>query len=222
MTTAIVLLSGGLDSATALGMARADGTICHALSFDYGQRHAIELRSAEAVARALGAASHRIMRIDPRGFAGSSLLGDADVPKNRSPSEMTDIPNTYVPARNTLFTAHALALGEALGADHIVLGINALDYSGYPDCRPEWLAAMQEVARLGTRAGVQGAPIRLMAPLLHMTKADIVRTGAKLGVPFALTLSCYDPSLEGRRCGSCDACILRRDGFQQAGVLDPG
>ena len=222
MSTAIVLLSGGLDSATALAMSRAEGKICHALSFRYGQRHAVELEAAARVARALGAASHRVLTIDVAALRGSSLTGDGEVPKGRGDDEIAHgIPSTYVPARNTLFVAHALAVAEAVGAGEIVLGINALDYSGYPDCRPEWLAAMQEVARLGTRAGVEGHGIRLLAPLVHMNKADIVRTGAALGLDFSLTHSCYDPKDDGRACGACDSCVLRRRGFEQAGIADP-
>lgn len=222
MTTAIVLLSGGLDSATALAMSVAAGKTCHALSFRYGQRHEIELQAAVRVAKALGAASHRILAIDVEALRGSSLTGVGTVPKGRSDDEMAEgIPNTYVPARNTLFVAHALAAAEVLGAEEIVLGINALDYSGYPDCRPEWLAAMQEVARLGTRAGVEGRSIRLVAPLVHMGKAEIVRAGAALGLDFGLTHSCYDPTPQGRACGACDSCVLRQRGFEQAGLVDP-
>jgi 7-cyano-7-deazaguanine synthase len=222
MTTAIVLLSGGLDSATALAMSRAEGKRCHALSFRYGQRHDVELEAAARVAAALGAASHRVLTIDVAALRGSSLTGDGDVPKGRRDEELAHgIPSTYVPARNTLFVAHALAVAEAEGASEVVLGINALDYSGYPDCRPEWLAAMQEVARLGTKAGVEGNPIRLVAPLVHMNKADIVRAGVKLGVDFSLTHSCYDPKPGGRACGACDSCLLRKRGFEQAGIADP-
>jgi 7-cyano-7-deazaguanine synthase len=222
MTTAIVLLSGGLDSATALAMSRAEGKICHALSFRYGQRHDVELLAAARVAQALGAASHRVLTIDVAALRGSSLTGDGEVPKGRGDDEIAHgIPSTYVPARNTLFVAHALAVAEALAADEVVLGINALDYSGYPDCRPEWLAAMQEVARLGTRAGVEGRGIRLVAPLVHMNKADIVRAGVALGLDLSITLSCYDPRPDGRACGACDSCLLRRRGFEQAGIPDP-
>jgi 7-cyano-7-deazaguanine synthase len=222
MTTAIVLLSGGLDSATALAMSRAEGKVCHALSFRYGQRHDIELEAAARVARALGAASHRVLTIDVEALRGSSLTGDGEVPKGRDDDAIAHgIPSTYVPARNTLFVAHALAAAEALGASEVVLGINALDYSGYPDCRPEWLAAMQEVARLGTRAGVEGQGIRLVAPLVHLNKADIVRAGLALGLDFSITHSCYDPLPGGRACGRCDSCQLRRRGFEQAGLPDP-
>jgi 7-cyano-7-deazaguanine synthase len=222
VTTAIVLLSGGLDSATALAMSRAEGKVCHALSFRYGQRHEVELQAAARVATALGAASHRVLTIDVAALRGSSLTGDGEVPKGRADQEISHgIPSTYVPARNTLFVAHALAVAEALSAQEVVLGINALDYSGYPDCRPEWLAAMQEVARLGTRAGVEGRPIRLVAPLVHMNKADIVRAGVALGLDLGITHSCYDPKPDGRACGACDSCLLRKRGFEQAGIPDP-
>jgi 7-cyano-7-deazaguanine synthase len=218
----IVLLSGGLDSATVLALCRAEGKACHALSFRYGQRHAIELAAAARVAASLGAASHRVAAIDVACLAGSALTGGGAVPKGRSEHEIGHgIPATYVPARNTLFVAHAIALAEATGATEIALGINALDYSGYPDCRPEWLSAMQEVARLGTKAGVAGEPVKLLAPLLAMSKAEIIRQGTALRVDYSLTLSCYDPADDGRACGACDACVLRRRGFEEAGVPDP-
>ena len=218
----IVLLSGGLDSTTALAMCRAQGYECHALSFDYGQRHSVELQAATRVARVLGAASHRVCKIDLGGMAGSALTGQGAVPKGRSESEIGHgIPTTYVPGRNTLFVAHALAVAEILQAERIALGINILDSSGYPDCRPEWLAAMQEVARLGTRVGVEGRPVELMAPLLGMSKAEIIRTGFKMGVDYGITHSCYDPTPAGEACGACDACQLRRRGFEQAGIPDP-
>jgi 7-cyano-7-deazaguanine synthase len=222
MTTAIVLLSGGLDSATALALSRTAGKVCHALSFRYGQRHAVELEAAARLARALGAASHRVLTIDAAALAGSSLTGASEVPKGRSEEQIGQgIPSTYVPARNTLFVAHALALAEVERADEIVLGINAVDYSGYPDCRPEWLAAMSEVARLGTRAGVEGHPIRLVAPLVTMSKADIAREAVRLGVDVRATVSCYDPGPGGEACGACDSCVLRRRGFEEAGLADP-
>jgi 7-cyano-7-deazaguanine synthase len=218
----IVLLSGGLDSATVLAMCRAQGMLCHALSFHYGQVHAVELQAAARVARALGAASHRVCKIDLGGMGGSALTGQGAVPKDRSDAEMgRGIPTTYVPARNTLFVAHALAVAEILGAERIALGINVLDSSGYPDCRPEWLRAMQEVARLGTRAGVEGRAVELVAPLVGLTKAEIIRAGTALGVDYGLTHSCYDPAPDGAACGGCDSCQLRRRGFQQAGVADP-
>ena len=217
-----MLLSGGLDSATVLAMCRAQGMLCHALSFHYGQVHAVELQAAARVARALGAASHRVCKIDLGGMGGSALTGQGAVPKDRSDAEMgRGIPTTYVPARNTLFVAHALAVAEILGAERIALGINVLDSSGYPDCRPEWLRAMQEVARLGTRAGVEGRAVELVAPLVGLTKAEIIRAGTALGVDYGLTHSCYDPAPDGAACGGCDSCQLRRRGFQQAGVADP-
>lgn len=222
MTTAIVLLSGGLDSATVLAISRSEGKTCHALSFSYGQRHAVELAAAVRVARTLAAASHRIVALDAAALSGSALTGGGEVPKGRGEEDVgRGIPPTYVPARNTLFVAYALALAETLAAEEIVLGINALDYSGYPDCRPEWLAAMQEAARLGTRAGVEGRPVRLLAPLLRMSKAEIIRAGAALRMDYSLTHSCYDPVADGRACGACDACVLRRRGFAAAGLTDP-
>ena len=218
----IVLLSGGLDSATVLALCRSEGKTCHALSFRYGQRHGVEVEFAKRIAEKLGAASHRICAIDVQCLSGSALTGQGEVPKGRSEHDIgTGIPSTYVPARNTLFAAHALALAESIGADEIALGINALDYSGYPDCRPEWLAAMQEVARLGTKVGVTGRPIRFFAPLVGMGKAEIIRAGVALGVDYGVTVSCYDPAPDGLACGECDSCILRRRGFEQAGVSDP-
>jgi 7-cyano-7-deazaguanine synthase len=222
MSAAIVLLSGGLDSATALALTRARGDVCHALSFRYGQRHDVELAAAGRVAAALGAASHRVLGLDLGALGGSALTADIPVPKGRTEQEMAGgIPSTYVPARNTLFVAYALAAAEVTGAASIVLGVNVLDSSGYPDCRPEWLAAMQEVARLGTKAGVEGHGVRLEAPLIRMTKAEIIRAGVALGVDYGLTHSCYDPRPSGGACGACDACLLRRRGFEQAGVPDP-
>ncbi|HEY0708621.1 MAG TPA: 7-cyano-7-deazaguanine synthase QueC [Polyangia bacterium] len=221
MVTAVVLLSGGLDSATALAIQRHAGRTCHALSFRYGQRHEIELVAAANIAKALGAASHRTVALDLAAFGGSALTADIPVPKGRSEAEIGGgVPVTYVPARNTLFVAYALALAEVIGATEIVVGVNVLDASGYPDCRPEWLAAMQEVARLGTRAGVEGTPIRLVAPLIEMSKAEIIKAGTALGVDYGLTHSCYDPAAGGA-CGACDACLLRRKGFEAAGVADP-
>src|SRR3954464_13031666 len=214
MSDAIVLLSGGIDSATAMAMTRATGRRCHALSFRYGQRHAVELAAAARVAVALGAATHEIIDLDLRAIGGSALTADIAVPKGRSEAEIgSGIPVTYVPARNTIFLAYAIALAEVRSASEIVVGVNVLDSSGYPDCRPEWLAAMQEVARLGTKAGVEGNPIRLVAPLVHMNKADIVRAGTRLGVDFSITHSCYDPRPDGRACGACDSCLLRKRGF---------
>jgi 7-cyano-7-deazaguanine synthase len=218
----IVLLSGGLDSATALAMVRAEGRRCHALSFRYGQRHAVELTAAARVAAALGAASHRIIDIDLAAVGGSALTDAIPVPKGRSEPEMeSGIPVTYVPARNTIFVAYAIAVAEVTGSSEIVLGVNVLDSSGYPDCRPEWLAAMQEVARLGTKAGVEGRGLTLRAPLIRMSKAEIIAAGAALGVDYGLTHSCYDPAPDGAACGGCDACQLRRRGFEAAGIPDP-
>jgi 7-cyano-7-deazaguanine synthase len=220
--SAVVLLSGGLDSATALALTRAGGRICHALSFRYGQRHQLELAAAAEVARALGATSHHVVTVDLGQLGGSALTAPIEVPKGRSAEEIgAGIPVTYVPARNTLFVAYALAAAEVWGAQEIVLGVNVLDASGYPDCRPEWAAAMQEVMRLGTRAGVEGRPIRLLTPLIHMSKAEIIRTGTRLGVDYALTHSCYDPAPDGGACGGCDACLLRRRGFEEANLPDP-
>jgi len=219
---AIVLLSGGIDSTTALAMARARGRRCHALTFRYGQRHDVERAAAARVAAALGAASHRTIELDLRAVGGSALTDEIPVPKGRSESELAaGIPVTYVPARNTIFVAYAIGMAEVTGATEIVLGINVLDSSGYPDCRPEWLAAMQEVARLGTKAGVEQRPLTLWAPLIRMTKAEIIAAGAGLGVDYGITHSCYDPDPSGAACGGCDACQLRRKGFAEAGVADP-
>jgi 7-cyano-7-deazaguanine synthase len=219
---AIVLLSGGLDSATALAMTKAAGRRCHALTFRYGQRHVVELNAAAAVARAVGAVSTRVIDIDLAGIGGSALTDDIAVPKGRRDAEIaTGIPVTYVPARNTIFLAYAMAIAETTGAREIVLGVNVLDSSGYPDCRPEWLAAMQQVALLGTRAGAQGRPVKLVAPLIRLSKVDIIRAGAALGLDYGLTHSCYDPAADGAACGACDACLLRRRGFMGAGLPDP-
>jgi len=219
---AVVLLSGGLDSSTVLAVAQRKGFEAHCLSVDYGQRHKGELAAARRVARALGAASHRAARVSLSLFGGSALT-DASiaVPKGRSVARMGgDIPVTYVPARNTVLLSVALAWAEVLGASHIFLGVNAVDYSGYPDCRPEFLRAFERLARLATRAGVQGGRMRIHAPLLRLSKAGIVRLGTRLGVPYQLTLTCYDP-VRGRACGRCDACTLRRKGFEEARVPDP-
>jgi 7-cyano-7-deazaguanine synthase len=219
---AVVLLSGGLDSSTCLAAALAEGFEAHALSVDYGQRHRTELSRARRVARALGAASHRVVKVDLSAFGGSALTDAAvKVPKGRSAREMSrGIPVTYVPARNTVMLALALACAETLGATDVYVGVNAIDYSGYPDCRPEFLRAFERLARVATKAGVEGRPLRIRAPLLRLSKAGIVKLGTRLGVPFRLTLSCYDP-VRGRACGRCDACALRRKGFAEAGVPDP-
>lgn len=220
---AVVLLSGGLDSATALAVARAEGRECYALSFDYGQRHARELESARRVARALGAAEHLVLRLDLRAIGGSALTADIAVPRGRSPEAIgTGIPATYVPARNTIFLSHALAWAEVLGAQDIVIGVNVLDASGYPDCRPEYIAAFERMANLATRAGVEGTSrFRIHTPLIELTKAQIVARGHELGVDFGLTWSCYAPEPDGRACGLCDACRLRQRGFAGAGLADP-
>jgi len=218
---AIVLLSGGLDSATCLLLAREDGFETLALSFDYGQRHAIELERARALAGRYGVREHRIVRLDLPSDGSSALTNRAvEVPRDSLGREA--IPITYVPARNTLFLSHAIAWGEAAGAGDIFIGANALDYSGYPDCRPEFLEAFQTAANLGTKAGVEGAlAFRIRAPLLRLTKGDIVRLGARLGLDFSLTTSCYDPSVAGKPCGHCDSCLLRHKGFHEAGIPDP-
>jgi len=218
---AVVLLSGGLDSATALACARADGWSCHALTVDYGQRHAQELNAARAVARALGAAEHRVVRVELDAFGGSSLVGEGDVPKDGAALAAGTIPSTYVPARNTVFLALALAWAEALDAGAIYIGVNAIDYSGYPDCRPEYLEAFERLSALATRRGIEGRPVEIRGPLLRLSKAEIIRTGLRLGVDYGLTSSCYDPGPEGAPCGACDSCRLRRAGFAEAGARDP-
>ena len=221
MKRAVVLLSGGLDSATTLAICRHDGFDPYALSFDYGQRHRLELEAAKHVAASLGAREHRIALIDLRVFGGSALTDDIAVPKNRETGNTNEIPVTYVPARNTIFLSYALAWCEALGAADIFIGANAIDYSGYPDCRPEFIAAFEQLAGLATKAGVEGTAFHIHAPLISMSKADIIREGAQLGVDFSLTHSCYDPSAEGVACGQCDSCRLRLQGFREAGVADP-
>ena len=221
----VVLLSGGLDSSTAAYLARAEGFEVHALSVRYGQRAEAELRSAARIAQALGAASHRVVSIDLRAIGGSALTDDIDVPLDRDDDAIGHgIPVTYVPARNTVFLSLALAAAETIGAEAIYIGVNALDYSGYPDCRPAFLEAFEQVATTGTKQGVEGNPAAIRAPLLSFTKADIVRRGVDLGVPFELTLSCYDPVQSSEswvHCGRCDACRLRAKGFAEAGVADP-
>jgi 7-cyano-7-deazaguanine synthase len=219
---AVVLLSGGLDSATCLALALADGFACYGISFAYGQRHSYELEAARRVADALGVVDHHIADIDLRAFGGSALTDDIAVPKGDSVDTIGDeIPVTYVPARNTIFLSFALGWAEVLSAHHIFIGVNALDYSGYPDCRPEFLTAFQRVADLGTRAGVEGRRFHIHAPLIDLTKAEIIRRGVALGVDYGITHSCYDPDPAGRACGRCDSCLLRRKGFLEAGVTDP-
>ncbi len=219
---AVVLLSGGLDSATCLAWARAQGCACHTLAVDYGQRHRIELDAARRVSAALGAADHREVTVDLRSMGGSALTAAIDVPKHRSQAQIgSDIPVTYVPARNTVFLALALGMAETLGVADLVAGMNALDYSGYPDCRPEFVRAFESLARVATRAGVAGTAYRLHTPLMSLDKAGIIRLGASLGVDYSLTHSCYDPAEDGAACGGCDACLLRRNGFLTAGLRDP-
>ena len=220
---AVVLLSGGLDSATTLAIARSEGFVCHALSFAYGQRHAVELAAAERVARGMGAVSHRVITIDLAQFGGSALTSDLPVPKKASAEEIGgEIPITYVPARNTIFLSFALALAEVSGASDIFIGVNALDYSGYPDCRPEYIVAFERMANLATKAAVEGRQqLKIHTPLIQLTKAQIIRRGIELGVDYSLTSSCYDPDSEGRACGHCDSCLLRLKGFAENGVRDP-
>ena len=219
---AVILLSGGLDSATVLAMARARGFDCAALSFRYGQRHQVELTSAARVAEAQGVRDHRIVDIDLRGFGGSALTADIAVPKDRDEAAMAvGIPVTYVPARNTIMLSFALAFAEVLEAADIFVGVNAVDYSGYPDCRPDYIQAFEAMANLATKAGVEGRRLTVHAPLISMTKAEIIAAGLALGVDYALTSSCYDPDVHGRACGRCDACRLRLRGFAEAGLRDP-
>jgi 7-cyano-7-deazaguanine synthase len=219
---AVVLLSGGLDSATTLALARAAGYTCHALSFDYGQRHAVELRAADAVARAVGVAQHQWVTLDLRAFGHSALTDDIAVPKDRDPHAVgDDIPVTYVPARNTIFLSYALAFAEVIDAADIFIGVNAVDYSGYPDCRPQYIQAFERMARLATKAGVEGAPITLHTPLIDLTKVQIIQRGLELGVDYALTHSCYDPDPAGRPCAHCDACLLRKAAFEELDMRDP-
>lgn len=222
MKKAVCLLSGGLDSATALACARRDGFQTCALTFDYGQRHRVELEAAARVAAQLGAAEHRVFRLDLRAFGGSALTADIDVPKDRQPARgAEEIPVTYVPARNTVFLSIALAWAEVLGSSDIYIGVNAVDYSGYPDCRPEFIRAFEQMADLATKAGVEGRQkLRIHTPLISLSKADIIRLGLELGVDYSLTHSCYDP-VDGLACGHCDSCLLRRAGFAEAGVQDP-
>jgi len=220
---AVCLLSGGLDSSTCLALARRDGYECFALSFDYGQRHRIELDAAARVATFFGASEHRNARIDLRAFGASALTADIDVPKHRSSSEMEQgIPITYVPARNTIFLSYALAWAEVLEASDVFIGVNALDYSGYPDCRPEFIHAFEHMANLATKAGVEGRThIEIHTPLIALTKAQIIRRGLDLAVDYGLTSSCYDPSRSGEPCGECDSCVLRQKGFRENGINDP-
>jgi len=220
---AVVLLSGGLDSTTVLAIAKSDGFAPYALSFRYGQRHEAELAAAARVASAIGAAEHVIADVNLNVFGGSALTAKIDVPKQRTDIEMSQgIPITYVPARNTVFLSIALAWAEVLEADNIFVGVNALDYSGYPDCRPEYISAFEQMANLATKAAVEGRQrIQIHAPLIELSKAQIIQRGLRLGVDYGITHSCYDPDIEGRACGSCDSCLLRLKGFREAGVPDP-
>lgn len=220
---AIVLSSGGIDSTTAMAMARQEGYEIYSLSFRYGQRHALELDAAQRVAKSLGAKEHLVIDIDLTSIGGSALTDDFDVPKARTDEEMRKgIPVTYVPGRNTIFLAYALAWAEVVGATDIFIGVNAIDYSGYPDCRPEYIEAFERLANLATKAGVEGqTPLRIRAPLMQMTKAQIIQKGMATGVDYGMTHSCYDPSVEGKACGYCDSCLLRKKGFREAGVPDP-
>jgi len=216
---AVVLLSGGLDSATAAAMARREGWELFALTLKYGQVHQAELRAARRVAESLGVSQHVELEVDLKAFGGSSLTGEGDIPKDDLGH--TGIPSTYVPARNTVFLSLALAWAEVLNAERIVIGVNAVDYSGYPDCRPEFIAAFEYLASLATKAGVEGRPLRLYTPLQHLTKAGIIRLGNELQVDYSLTHSCYDPGPDDRPCGHCDSCLLRARGFAEAGIQDP-
>ncbi len=221
MKRAVVLLSGGLDSATCLAIANDEGLDAYAMSFRYGQRHTFELDAAARVVEALGATEHRVVDIDLAAFGGSSLLGEGEIPKGRDDASIgAGIPSTYVPARNTVFLSYALAWAEVLGANDIFIGVNALDYSGYPDCRPEFIEAFQAAANAGTRTGTEGDGYRIQTPLIDLTKAQIVERGTSLGIDYGLTVTCYDATDAGA-CGACDACVLRRQGFEQAGVPDP-
>ncbi len=220
---AVVLLSGGLDSATVLAVARSRNLRCHTLAFDYGQRHRHELAAAEQISRQLGATDHRVMTIDLRAFGGSALTDNTiDVPKHDANDDLgSDIPVTYVPARNLVFLAFAASYAEVLNADSIWIGVNAIDYSGYPDCRPEFIESFEQTARLATKAGVTGTRLRVETPLITLSKADIIRLGTSLGLDYATTHSCYDPTTDGLACGKCDSCILRRRGFETANLPDP-
>ena len=220
---AVVLTSGGLDSTTVLAIAQSQNYQCHCLSFFYDQRHEVELMAAKNIAKAFGAYQHLVLNLDLGRIGGSALTSDMAVPKNRGMEEMTTgIPTTYVPARNTIFLSHALAWAEVIGASDIFIGVNAVDYSGYPDCRPEYLAAFEKMANLALKSAVEGrSSIRIQTPLLYLSKAEIIRKGLELGVDYTITHSCYDPDFKGRACGFCDSCLLRKKGFEEAGVPDP-
>jgi len=222
MKKAIVLLSGGIDSATCAALAQNEGYELHALSFSYGQRHGVELGSAEKIARFLKIKDHKIVTIDLRTFGKSSLTSNMPVPKNKNQSQKTaDIPSTYVPARNTIFLSYGLAWAEVLGIGDIFTGVNSIDYSGYPDCRPAYIRAFEKMANLATRAGVEGRKLKIHTPLGRLTKAGIIKKGVALGLDYGLTHSCYDPSRKGLACGACDSCLIRKKGFEEAGIMDP-
>lgn len=218
---AVVLLSGGLDSTTVVAIAKHQGFTVNAITFRYGQRHVVEIEAARRVASRFGVLNHLVVDFDLHRIGGSSLTAFMDVPKNRDLSQSDDIPSTYVPARNTIFLSFALAWAEVLGANDIFVGVNAVDYSGYPDCRPEYIAAYERMANLATRSSVEGALLSIHAPLIHMTKREIIDTGLRLGVDYSITTTCYDPDTAGMACGSCDACALRLRGFQELGISDP-
>ena len=219
---AVVLLSGGLDSTTMLAIAKAQGFELYTLTFCYAQKHAIEAEIAEKIARNFGVIDHKVLDIDPAIFGNSALTGHGNVPKHRSPEEMSHgIPTTYVPARNTIFLSYALAFAEVIKAQNIFIGVNAIDYSGYPDCRPEYISAFEKMARLATKSGVEGFPLKISTPLINLSKAEIINKGIQLGVDYATTHSCYDPSLDGLACGACDSCLLRKHGFAEAEIPDP-
>lgn len=219
---AVILLSGGLDSAATLYYAIQEGFSPVAISFRYGQRHQVELQAAQRIAQHAGVQDHRIVEIDLRQFGGSALTDDIEVPKHRSMDAISHaIPITYVPARNTIFLSYALALAEVVGSADLFIGVNALDYSGYPDCRPEYIQAFQQMARLATKSGVEGTELNIHTPLIHLSKAEIIRLGQRCGAPFELTMSCYDPPAENIHCGECDSCLLRKKGFAEAGIPDP-
>lgn len=219
---AVVLLSGGIDSTTTMAVAKRDGFVCHALTVAYGQRHQWEIRAAERVVKVLGAKSHKVIAVPLDQFGGSALTANIPVPKDRSEAELLrEIPATYVPARNTVLLAVALAYAETLGAFDVFLGVNAIDYSGYPDCRPEFVRAFEELANLATKSGVEGGRFRIHSPLIELSKPEIIRLGLELGVDFSLTHSCYDPASDGRACGRCDACAIRKRAFEALGMMDP-
>jgi len=217
----IVLLSGGIDSATCAAIARHEGYTLYAMSFSYGQRHKIELAAAKRIADSVGVSEHRIVEIDLRAFGGSSLTSPLAVPKNRDLSATTGIPTTYVPARNTIFLSFALGWAEALGINNLFIGVNAIDYSGYPDCRPEFIRAYERMANFATRAAIEGKRLTIHTPLINLTKAEIIRRGVSLGLDYGLTHSCYDPTPSGLACGACDSCLIRKKGFIEAGIEDP-